>query len=200
MGDTGGVSGASGQPDPVASRTRSDREERRGRAGAAETAVRQALESLYHAHYLSLVRLAALLTGDAIVAEEVAADSLAALLTGPFGPRLSEPALLRLHRQVVLRSRRAARLRRARARAASPGPAGAAVAGSGWRSAPVIGLLASLSVSQREAVVLRHYLELSDEETAAVMGASLRAVRRSLVAARQALAAGLPDEAGRCEA
>jgi DNA-directed RNA polymerase specialized sigma24 family protein len=56
-----------------------------------------------------------------------------------------------------------------------------------------MGLLASLSASQREAVVLRHYLELSDDEAAAVMGASLRAVRRNLGAAQLALAPMVPD-------
>jgi hypothetical protein len=60
----------------------------------------------------------------------------------------------------------------------------------------VIGLLASLSASQREAVVLRHYLDLSNDETAAVMGASLRAVRRSLDAAQLVLVPVVPTGSG----
>jgi DNA-directed RNA polymerase specialized sigma24 family protein len=198
MGDTGRASGPAEHHDRAERRDRSAPALRRGRGGAfADTAVRQALESLYHAHYVSMVRLAALLTGDAIVAEDVAADSLAALLAGPFGARLPEPALFRWGQQLVIRSRRAARTRRSW----QSGACGGASAGRPvWRSAPVIGLLASLSVSQREAIVLRHYLELSDEETAAVMGASLRAVRRSLDAASQVLDSVLPDDAGGCEA
>jgi DNA-directed RNA polymerase specialized sigma24 family protein len=185
MGDIREVSGAPEQPDRAASRTRSDRDQRGGRTGPrADSAVCQALESIYHAHYVSLVRLAALLTGDAIVAEEVAIDALAALLATPPWP---EPALPQLHRQVVIRSRRAARLGQPRRDAGCGGDR----VSSGWRSAPVIGLLASLSGSQREAVVLRHYLELGDEETAAVMGTSPAAVRRSLEAARQALDAAM---------
>jgi DNA-directed RNA polymerase specialized sigma24 family protein len=180
MGDTRGVSGAPEQPGHATSRTRSDRDQCRGRTGpCADSAVCQALESIYHAHYVSLVRLAALLTGDAIVAEEVAIEALAALLATLPWP---EPALPQLHRQVVIGSRRA-RLSQARRDSGGGGPA----VGSGWRSAPVIGLLASLSASQREAVVLRHYLELGDEETATVMGTSPAAVRRSLETARQAL-------------
>ncbi len=189
MGDTRGVSGAPEQPDRAASRTRSDRDQCRGRSGSRpDSAVCQVLESIYHAHYVSLVRLAALLTGDAIVAEEVAIDSLAALLAAPMGPPWPEPALPQLHRQVVIRSRRAARLGQAR-RDAECG--GGHPASSGWRSAPVIGLLASLSASQREAIVLRHYLELGDEETAAVMGTSPGAVRHSLATAGQALDAAM---------
>jgi DNA-directed RNA polymerase specialized sigma24 family protein len=198
MGDTGRASGPADHHERADRCDRSAPALRRGRGGTfADTAVRQALESLYHAHYVSMVRLAALLTGDAIVAEEVAADSLAALLAGPFGTRLPEPALFRLRRQVVIRSRRAARTRRSwQSGECAGGPA----AGPVWRSAPVIGLLASLSVSQREAIVLRHYLELSDEETAAVMGASLRAVRRSLETAGQLLTSVIPDDAKGCQA
>lgn len=191
MGDNGKAGGLPEHHDR-AELDRSAPALRRGRdAARADMAVRQALENLYHAHYVSLVRLAALLTGDAIVAEEVAADSLAALLAGPFGARLPEPALFRLRRQVVIRSRRAARTRQSWQASECGGPA----AGPAWRSAPVIGLLASLSVNQREAVVLRHYLELTDEETAAVMGASLRAVRRSLETARQTLSSVIPGDA-----
>jgi DNA-directed RNA polymerase specialized sigma24 family protein len=192
MGGTGGVGSAPEQPDRAASRTRSHRDQRCAHTGAfADSAACQALENLYYAHYVALVRLAALLTGDAIMAEDVAVDSLAALAAGPSGAGLPGPALPRLHRQVVVRSRRAIRLSLSR-----PGPecSGLRIASPGWRSAPVVGLLTSLSASQREAVVLRHYLELSDEETAAAMGASPRAVRRSLEEARLALAAVLPGE------
>jgi DNA-directed RNA polymerase specialized sigma24 family protein len=193
MGGTGGVGRAPEQPDRVASRTRSHRDQRCAHTGAfADSAVCQALENLYYAHYVSLVRLAALLTGDAIMAEDVAVDALTALVAWPSGAGLPGPALPWLHRQVVVRSRRAIRLR-----LSDPGPecgSGLRIASLGWRSAPVIGLLTSLSVSQREAVVLRHYLELSAEETAAAMGASPRAVRRSLEQARQALAVALPGE------
>jgi DNA-directed RNA polymerase specialized sigma24 family protein len=202
MGYTGSADGAPQQPaggEPARPGSRPARRSPRNWFGApADAAALQPLEILYHAHYTSLVRLAALLTGDAILAESVAADSMAALLAGPFGGRRPEPPLFWLHRQVVVRSRRAAR-------GAGPGTDGSGAGGPGgsdpapnpaWGSAPVVGLLISLSPSQREAVVLRHYLELTDEETAAVMGASLRAVRRSLDAARLALAPVLPDGTG----
>ncbi len=237
MGYTGSADGASPQLDgaePARPGSRAVRRSLRNRAGAQPggTAL-PPLEILYHAHYTSLVRLAALLTGDAILAESVAADSMAALLSGSFGSRPRAPHLFWLHRQVVVRSRRAARGRPTGTGAGGSGTAvgsgspesgppasglpesgtdgsGAGGTGTGttahagtgsdpapnlaWRSAPVIGLLAALSASQREAVVLRHYLELSDDETAAVMGASLRSVRRSLGAAQLALAPAVPDD------
>jgi DNA-directed RNA polymerase specialized sigma24 family protein len=195
MGYTGSADGASPQPDgaePARPGSRPVRRSLRNRAGAQPggTAL-PPLESLYQAHYTSLVRLAALLTGDTILAESVAADSMAALLSGSFGSRPPEPHLFWLHRQVVVRSRRAARGRPTGTGAGGSGTSGSGTVGS---AAPVIGLLAALSASQREAVVLRHYLELSDDETAAVMGASLRSVRRSLGAGQLALAPDVPDD------
>jgi DNA-directed RNA polymerase specialized sigma24 family protein len=253
MGYTGSADGAAQPPDggePARPGSRPVRRSLWNRAGLQPggTAL-PPLESLYQAHYTSLVRLAALLTGDPLLAESVAADSMAALLSGSFGSRPPEPHLFWLHRQVVVRSRRAARSRPTGTGAAGSGPSGSgtvetstvetstAATGTvepgtvepgtgesgpggtgfgttvssgtgsdgprshpapdrGWRAAPVIGLLASLSASQREAVVLRHYLELSDDETAAVMGASLRAVRRSLGAAQLALAPVAPPGPG----
>lgn len=198
MGDNGRASGPPEHPGHGERRNRSAPALQRGRAGTHDdTAVRQALESLHHAHYVSLVRLAALLTGDAIVAEEVAADALAALLAWSAGTRPPAAALFRLRQQVVIRSRRAARTRQSwRAGENGGGPAAAPA----WRCAPVICQLASLSASQREAVVLRHYLELTDEETAAVMGASLRAVRRSLKAASHLLSSVVAEDVEGCQA
>jgi DNA-directed RNA polymerase specialized sigma24 family protein len=138
-----------------------------------------------HLHYQALVRLAALLTGDAALAEEIAGDSLAAIL--PASPRLypGERVLFRLHREVVLRSRRATRIGpQPRWRPAHPL---ASDRGSVWSGSPIMQGLRSLSACQREALVLRHYLDLSEKQAAAVMGARQRAVHRSLAIARDAL-------------
>lgn len=207
MGYTGPPDGAPKPPDspePNGAGARPARRSLRHPAGhRSHAAAHPPLECLYHAHFTSLVRLAALLTGDAVLAERVAGDAMAASLTGPFGTLLPEPDLFWLHRQVVVRSRRAARSGRAGSGPGGSGQAGLGAAGSAfdpaangaWRSDPVIGVLGSLSVSQREAVVLRHYLDLTNQETAAVMGASLRAVSRSLEAASLALASALPGGA-----
>ncbi len=201
MGDTGQASGAPESPNGSASGARSRWGGQRRDAGvSADAAVRQALDVLYQAHYRSLVRLAALLTGDAMLAEEVVADSLVAMINGPLGMRMQEHAQFLLRQQVVIRSRRAAHIRQTLA----PGQPSREEPGgcdtiSGWAASPVVHLLESLSASQREAVVLRHYLDLTDKETAVLMGASLRAVRRSLTSAGEALQAVLPDGPDSCQ-
>jgi len=58
-------------------------------------------------------------------------------------------------------------------------------------SAMVLALRA-LSAGQREAVVLKFYLDLTDEQAAAAMRLSRTALRRHLVAARAALCGVLP--------
>ncbi len=47
--------------------------------------------------------------------------------------------------------------------------------------------------------MLRLYLDLTEKETAALMGASLRVVRRSLTSAGEALQAALPDGPEACQ-
>jgi DNA-directed RNA polymerase specialized sigma24 family protein len=139
-----------------------------------------ALDGLYQAHYRALVRLAALLTTDTVLAEEIAAASVAALISSAARSGAPERILFRLRQQVVLRSRRLAR-----------GGAASAVRSD----SPVMRVLGSLPRGQREAVVLRHYLGLGDEEAAAIMGTSQRAVRRLAIiteAAYQSLRADCP--------
>ncbi len=188
MGDTGMVSGAPDAPDCSASGHGSRNGGGRSRARIADAAVRQALGTLYQAHYCSLVRLAALLTGDAQLAEEVVADSLVALASCPPAAKAPERALFHLRQQVVIRSRRAARSR-STSRRGEPGhwlP--------GWEATPSLRALGSLSACQREAIVLGHYLDLGDGEIAAVMGASRRAVRRFMASAQGAMLSVSGDE------
>jgi DNA-directed RNA polymerase specialized sigma24 family protein len=195
MGDTGKTSGAPESLGDPAPRPGSRWGGRRSQAEiCAEAAARQALDSLYYTHYQSLVRLAALLTGDVALAEEVVAESLIASISWSLGMRLPERELLQLRQQVVVRSRRVVHIERA-SRRRHPGRESVDTRApvAGWKASPAIRVLGSLSSSQREAVVLRHYLDLTEQETAAVMGASLRAVRRSLDGATEALQAVMPE-------
>jgi DNA-directed RNA polymerase specialized sigma24 family protein len=188
MGDTGIVSGP---PDPTgcsASGHGSRNGGGRSRARIADAAVRQALCGLYQAHYCSLVRLATLLTGDTQLAEEVVADSLLALACCRPTTKAPERALFHLRQQVVIRSRRAARSR-STARRGEPRhwlP--------GWEATPSLRALGELTAHQREAIVLGHYLDLGDNEIAAVMGASRRAVRGFMASAWGAILAVTGDE------
>jgi DNA-directed RNA polymerase specialized sigma24 family protein len=189
MGDTGMVSGAPEQSGRSASSAGSCTGGGRSPAGpGGDAPARQNLDSLYQAHYCSLVRLAALLTGDPVLAEKVAADALVALVTCSPPRQVAERALFHLRQQVVVRSRRAARSRSALRRGESRLPA------AGWQTSPVVRVLESLSACQREAVVLRHYLDLGEPETAALMGTSQRAVRRFHATAKNALQAIAPEE------
>ena len=143
--------------------------------------------------YRSLVRLAALLTGDAEAAETVAAD---ALVAGPCSTRQnhgSEHCLTYLRQQVVARSRR----RRYRSGSQRREPAARPVrnvpprreppAAPEFSDLPVVAALRRLRPPVREAVVLTYYLHLPTAEAAAVAGVSEAALRANLAAAMRAL-------------
>lgn len=141
-----------------------------------------ALETLYAAHWRSLVRLAALLVHDTGTAEEVVQDAFVAM-HGRWG-RLRDPdrALAYLRQAVVNRSRSALRhrgvvARHARAEAGRPvvGSEGPAT-GVARRDAVRQGL-AGLTERQREVLVLRYYLDLSEAEIADALGISRGAVK-----------------------
>jgi len=198
MAEPGVANGAPDAPDSAVPPTRPASGGLRGRAGiSADGAARQALDVLYNSHYQSLVRLAALLTGDAQRAEEIATESLIALVTRPLGTLSAERTLFQLYRQVVIRSRWAVRVHRT----LHHGQLGRHVRDhprpeSEWQSLPTLRVLAALPASHREAVVLRHYLGLSEEQTAAVMGTSVLMVRRSLASAKQPFQAVIPECSG----
>jgi len=149
--------------------------------GAAESRVGQALATLYTDHYGPLVRMAALLTGDAGCADDVAADSFAALCSAGL-VEAGDRALSYLRRQVVIRSRQAARHHRVQGCGTPP---------RGFASLPVVLGLMKLRPAQREAVVLTGYLDLTEWQAAAAAGVSEKALRRDLDTAMQMLRTGL---------
>jgi RNA polymerase sigma factor (sigma-70 family) len=173
-----------------------------GHPAAVQSGVEQdvgaVLADLYHAHYRSLCRLAALLTGDIRIAEAVVQDSFVAL------PRLGRcaptggAALPCLRRLVVARSRQAVRSHRRAGGEQLPAPGGMPDATGSQQQTPrfessaVVLALRSLPASQREAVVLTVYLDLTHEQAAAAMRVSQTALRRYLAAARTALRTSLP--------
>ncbi len=141
------------------------------------------LEQLYDEHYVRLVRLSVLLLGDVGRAEEVVQDSFVALYR-----RMSRssddvvanaPAYLR--QTVVNRSRSV--LRHLKVVSQHPTDAPAAGPGAddellhGVRRRLVIDALARLPRRQREVLVLRHYLDLSEREIAETLRISTGAVK-----------------------
>ncbi len=128
-------------------------------------------------HYRPLVRLAALLIGDAAAAEAVAVDVLTTVALRE-GHNASDVLAL-LQREVVTRCRRSRRYRRI----AQKGR----LAGGEFEQLPVVQALRGLHASLREAIVLTLYLDLPEARAAAIAGVSEAALRANVSAAMQTL-------------
>jgi RNA polymerase sigma-70 factor (sigma-E family) len=166
-------------------------------AGAAiESRADASLERLYDEHYVRLVRLSVLLLGDVGRAEEVVQDAFVALhqrWSRLEGANL--PAYLR--QSVVNRSRSSLRhLRvvdrhRPDAPRTEPGADHPVLADS--RRRQVVEALAGLPRRQREVLVLRHYLDLSEREIAETLGISTGSVKTHASRGSAALRTSLAD-------
>jgi RNA polymerase sigma-70 factor (sigma-E family) len=139
-----------------------------------------ALEQLYAGHYTSLVRLGVLLLRDQALAEDVVQDSFVAMhhRWDRIDPAKA-PAYLR--QTVVNRSRSVLRHRSVVARHQPETlPEGAAADDSVLQAehrAAVLDALAELPTRQREVLVLRYYLDLSEADIATTLGISRGAVK-----------------------
>ena len=139
--------------------------------------------ALYGSQYRSLVRLAVLLGGNVRAAEEITQLSFVALHAA--WPRLrdDDAAVAFLRRAVVARTRqrgqpRPPAINETAKTAAAPDPR-------------IMTALRALPRRQREAVVLRLFLDLPDGQAAAAMGVSAGALRdhagRAMTALRPVL-------------
>ena len=155
----------------------------------------EAVTHLYAAHYRSLVRLSALLLRETATAEEVVQDAFVAL-HGSWR-RLDDPdrALAYLRRSVVNGVRSVQRHRVVADRhAPAPLPAAASAehgAMLALEHAEVLTALRTLPSRQREVLVLRYYVDLSEADIAEALGISRGAVKshasRGMAALRLAL-------------
>jgi RNA polymerase sigma-70 factor (sigma-E family) len=161
---------------------------------AIESRADAALERLYEEHYVRLVRLSVLLLGDVGRAEEVVQDAFVAMhqrWSTLEGANL--PAYLR--QSVVNRSRSSLRHLRVvdrhppEAPLAAPGADEPLLTDSRRRS--VIEALAALPRRQREVLVLRHYLDLSEREIADTLAISPGSVKTHASRGSAALRAAL---------
>lgn len=140
-----------------------------------------AVEQLYAAHWRQLVRLSVLLVHDQAAAEDVVQDAFVAM-HGHWG-RLRDPdkALAYLRQAVVNRSRSVLRHRVVVDRhTRSPDAGDVTVDGpsvGGARRDAVRAALLEVSDRQREVLVLRHYLDWSEEQIADALGISPGAVK-----------------------
>lgn len=154
-----------------------------------------ALSALYAAQYRPLVRLATLLLADQAVAEEVVQDAFVAM-HGAWR-RLRDPhkAAAYLRQAVVNRARSGLRRRSVEARyapAPPPDVASAEIAAIGAVERDrVLAALRELPRRQREVLVLRYYLDLSEAQIAETLGISRGAVKshaaRGMTALRSVL-------------
>jgi RNA polymerase sigma-70 factor (sigma-E family) len=157
----------------------------------------RAVTVMYDEHYRPLVRMAALLVGDAATAEVVVQDSFVAMHGAWRRLGDSEKALPYLHQCVVNRSR-SARWRRS-VIGRNPPKRELSMQSAKRQAQPlpeqvVVGALRALPVRQREALVLTYYGGLTEMQAASAMGISPGAVRghraQAIEALRTVLGAG----------
>ena len=182
--------------------------------GVAAWTAEQHVTSLYQAHALSLARLALVMLGDASAAEDVVQDAFLGLYRR--WDRLTDPAGAQSYlRTSVLNGCRTALRRRSRHGVLSDGSDAhdAAIAGPAQESAEatvvhgeenqaVLAAIRRLPARQREALVLRYYLDLTEDQTAEAMQVSRGTVKSSTSRAIAAVGRmlGAPADAARLTA
>ena len=138
------------------------------------------LTDLYVGQFASLVRLAALLLDEPAACEDVVQEAYIRVVAARGRLRDPEAALAYLRQTVVNLSRSALRRRlvatRYLARTSSP-TAGGDSLGDLVERAAHDRALRQLPSRQREAVALRYYADLTEAQTAAVMGCSVGNVK-----------------------
>jgi RNA polymerase sigma-70 factor (sigma-E family) len=156
----------------------------------------EALSRLFEAHYADTVRLAFYLTGSWPVGEDLAQEAFVRLWRRWGGLRDHHAALGYLRTTVVNLSRSALRRRLLELRHQQTSSQ------EEHEVDPVARLdiaraLAGLPAGKRACVVLRHLVDLSVEETAAVLGISTGSVKSQTHKGLRLLAAALSDRENR---
>lgn len=153
----------------------------------ARTKKRQSFDELYAVHAPEAKRIAYLLVGDRSIAEDLAQEAFVRVL-GRFGD-LRNPDAFRTYvmRTVVSLSKNHFRRRSVERKHLTPPKLHAAVPHE--RDDDLFDALRKLPERQRAAVVLRYCEDLSEQQTAEVLGTSPKAVKslvtRGLAALRE---------------
>jgi RNA polymerase sigma-70 factor (sigma-E family) len=162
-----------------------------------EMGASQAVTAIYERHALGLTRLAFLMLGDRQTAEDVVQEAFCGLYRA--WDHMSDHAralgyvrssVLNGSRSALRRSRRAPRAVAVEAAAVSAEDAVLA----GERQRETVAALRRLPPRQREAVVLRYFADLPEQETAVAMGVSRGTVKSTTSRALAALARMLQEE------
>lgn len=162
------------------------------RPGATE------LEAAYREHYTALVRLASLLVDDVGTCEELVQEAFVRVWRR--GPVLRDPDRLPAYlRSAVLnlarshgRHRLVERRHLRSVRTSAPGADEVALARDPGQQ--VLDALRALPDRQREVLVLRYYLDLSEADIAATLGISPGAVKTHAHRGLATLTDGLEDQ------
>ncbi len=160
-----------------------------------------ALDELYAAHWRRLVRLAVLLVGDVGTAEEVVQDAFVAMHARWGRLHDNDSALAYLRQTVVNRSRSVLRHRSVARRHLHAGGEGAEQTAPAAdrralgvaRRRAVLDALGQLPERQREVLVLRYYLDLSEAEIADSLGIARGSVKSHASRGSAALRGRLAD-------
>jgi RNA polymerase sigma-70 factor (sigma-E family) len=167
-------------------------------AGQADAGARELLGQLYQAHALTLIRAAKLLLRDEASAEDVVQEAFISLYRAL--PRLHDrDDLLPYLRTTVINKARTA-LRRRRRDALRPvhhelpaASAESAVLAADDRR-EVLAAIARLPRRSREVLVLRYYLDLSEQEIATTLDISRGTVSSTASRALSAIARDLKED------
>jgi RNA polymerase sigma-70 factor (sigma-E family) len=157
----------------------------------------QQITALYQAHSLGLVRLAFVMTGDRPTAEDLVQDAFLGLHRR--WDALDDPAkALSYVRSCVLNGCREVhrvKYRKAKLRPDPPEDIKSAedTAIVGEANQAVLAAIRRLPARQREAVVLRYYLDMSEEQAAQAMGVARGTVKSATSRGLAALARMLEE-------
>ena len=159
---------------------------------------RQLVSALYRTHALALVKLAVLMTGDQPTAEDVVQDAFLGLYRRWQTLHDVDRAIGYLRSSVLngCRSIHRVRYRRQGITLDPPEPVGSAEAEAmlGEAHREVLAALRRLPSRQREAVVLRYYLDMTEAQAAQAMGVSRGTVKSATSRGLAALARLLKEE------
>jgi RNA polymerase sigma-70 factor (sigma-E family) len=172
-----------------------DRMDTRLPAASPEDAERQ-VTALYEAHALSLARLALLMLDDAGAAQDVVQEAFLGLYRrwDKLADHGAAPAYLRTS---VLNGCRTVLRRQARVpwlAAEEPLPSAEATLLRGEEQRAVLEAVRRLPARQREAVVLRYYLDMTEAQAAQAMGVSRGTVKSATSRALAAVGRMLKEE------
>jgi RNA polymerase sigma-70 factor (sigma-E family) len=165
-----------------------------GRDGGA--GAEAAVAALYRASAVSLIRLAYVMLGDLPGAEDVVQEAFCGLYRRWDRLKDADSAMFYVRVAVLNGCRSALRRRAVRRRVLAdqpPAVSAEAVVLSGEEREEVIRAVGRLPHRQREALVLRFYLDLPDDQIARVMGIRPGTVRSATCRALEALGRALKE-------